>query len=174
MVILYKYKTILCRNFMKKQILFLICFLSVFVSCNTNSLDVDVSDIKTESLKILRLEDDLFGLNEKNFDKQSTLIKNKYGIYYEHYLANFLNRGGTRDSLYEPSVLSFISDKDVKETYAYVKKIYTKEKIENINLQINDCLKRFKFHFPEKKLIKKNFAKQKRQLFSRMILKLFF
>jgi len=140
---------------MKKQILLLTCLLSVFFSCNTNSLDVDVSGVKTESLKVLRLEDDLFALNEKNCDKQSLLIKEKYGIYYEHYLANFINRGGTQDSLYKSSVLGFVNDKDVRETYAYVKKIYTSKKIESLNLQINDCIKRFKFHFPEKKLPKK-------------------
>ncbi|MBX3163906.1 MAG: hypothetical protein KF900_05455 [Bacteroidetes bacterium] len=139
---------------MKKNLLFLTFPLLVFVSCNNNSLEVDISNVNTEPLKILRLDNDLFTLNEKNFDKQSEIIKHKYGIYYEHYLAYFLNRGGTKDTLYKPSVLDFVNDKDVRETYAYVKKLYPDTKIESINNQLNNCVKRFHYHFPEKKLPK--------------------
>lgn len=139
---------------MYRNLFLFLTFLLVLTSCNNNPLDVDVSSVKTEPLKILRLDNDLFALNEKNFNEQSEKIKNKYGIYYEHYLAAFLNRGGTKDTLYKPSVLSFVNDKDVRETYAYVQKLYPNTKIENINNQLNDCVKRFRYHFPEKKLPK--------------------
>src|SRR5690606_22382115 len=78
-------------NMYRNLFLFLTFSLLVLTSCNNNPFDVDVSNVKTEPLKILRLDDDLFALNERNFNEQSEKIKNKYGIYYEHYLAAFLN-----------------------------------------------------------------------------------
>jgi hypothetical protein len=40
----------------------------------------------------------------------------------------------------------------MKETYQYVKKLYPQTTIEEINNELTNCVKRFKYHFPKRKL----------------------
>lgn len=120
--------------------------------CSRNSLDVDISNITTEPLKVHRLEKDLHQLTEQNFDEKSAELKSSYGDYYEHYVMNFLNRKGTGDSLYKPSVLTFVNDKDIRQAYAYIEKLYPDDKINAIAAEADNCVKRFHYHFPNRKL----------------------
>ncbi|MES2678641.1 MAG: hypothetical protein V4635_02095 [Bacteroidota bacterium] len=136
----------------KVVILLLSLLVLLFCGCGNNHLDVDISGINTPPLKVLRLEQDLFSLTAFNFNASSKEIKTKYGVYYDHYLMNFLNRGGTGDSLYQPNVLAYIHDKDVKEAKTYIDRLYPDEKINKIAGKANDCVKRFHYHFPNRKL----------------------
>lgn len=137
---------------MKKSLLFIILGVLILWSCQRNRMDVDISAVKTEPLRVLRLEKDLFSLTEDNFGNKTSEIKSKYGIYYEHYLMNFLSRRGTNDSNYKKATLNFIGDKDVREAYNYVKEIFPEPTSEVLFSGVNDCVKRFKYHFPDKKL----------------------
>ena len=137
---------------MYKRILFLPFFVLLLIGCKHNDLDVDISDIKVKPLNMLRLEDDLFALTPENFATKNKTLQDKYGIFYDHYIQGFLNAGGSRDSIYKPKILSFINDRDMKQTYNYVKKLYPNSAIEEINNELTDCAKRFKYHFPKRKL----------------------
>lgn len=137
---------------MKKSILLPALCLLLLCACNHNELDVDVSEISTTPLEVLRLEDDLFTLNGPDFDAKTVDVRKRYGIYYDHYLANFLNRGGSKDSLYKPAVLNFLNDRDIYEAHQYIQKLYPQEKMEGIAAEANACVKRFKYHFPERQL----------------------
>lgn len=132
-------------------------FLFVIISlllwgCDSNDLDIDISGIQTAPLKVLRLEKDIRSLNGPDFDASNTVLKRQYGVYYEHYLMNFLNRNGTSDSLYKPSVLSFIKDKDIREAYGYITQLYPDQKMEAIAQEADQCVKRFHVHFPKRPL----------------------
>lgn len=137
---------------MRKLLLFITPLLLILVSCDTNRLDVDVSDIKTPPLKLMRLENDLFALNPTNIDAGTRDLKTKYGIYYEHYLMNFLSRNGTADTAYKPAILSFTQDRDIRNAYKAVKALYPDEKLKALLPQVDDCVKRFKYHFPKKRV----------------------
>jgi hypothetical protein len=101
---------------------------------------------------LLRLEDDIFSVTELNFEEKNKALNFKYGSFYEHYVASFLNKGGLNDSLYRSTLLNFNNDKDMKETYAYVKQLYPQTALEQINNELTNCVKRFKHHFPNRKL----------------------
>lgn len=120
--------------------------------CTSNELDIDISGIKTTPLKLLRLEKDIRSLNGPDFDASNAVLKRQYGVYYEHYLMNFLNRNGTGDTLYKPSVLSFIKDKDISEAYGYITRLYPDQKMEAIAREADQCVKRFHVHFPKRPL----------------------
>ncbi len=137
---------------MYKRILLLPFFILLLNSCKNNALDVDISGVDVKPLEVLRLENDLFAFNPANFDEKNKALNAKYGVYYDHYVSGFLNAGGTHDSLYKPKVLDFTQDKDMKETYAYVRKLYPDATIEEINNELTNCVKRFKYHFPKRKL----------------------
>lgn len=124
----------------------------ILAACQSNPLKVDVSEIETQPLKLLRMEDDLFALNENNFYKEAGKLKGKFGNFYEDFLINPLGLTNQNDSLYKPLVLQFVSDKNVRDAYHYVRTIYTPKKMEPIMKELNLCVKRFKYHFPERKL----------------------
>lgn len=137
---------------MCKRILFIPLIILVFYSCKNNTLDVDISNVDIKPLTLLRLEDDIFSLNSGNFDTKNKEMQARYGPFYDHYIQGFLNAGGTQDSLYKPKVLDFTRDRDMKNTYAYVKKLYPNVIVEEIKNELTNCVKRFKYHFPNKKL----------------------
>ena len=137
---------------MYKRFLFLPFFILIFSACSNNELDVDISKVDVKPLTLLRLENDIFSVKEANFETKNTEFNTKYGSFYEHYIASFLNRSGINDSLYKPALLNFTNDRDMRETYQYVKKLYPTSKIEDINIELTNCVKRFKFHFPKRKL----------------------
>jgi hypothetical protein len=137
---------------MKKIILIITTCSLIIVSCKRNRLDVDVSEIKTSPLEIWRLEEEVFAIKELGFNEASKAIKDKFGNYYEHYLMNFLVRGGTADSAYKTSLLRFVNDVDTRVAFNGVKKLYPTKKINEYLAPLNDCVKRFKYHFPTRKL----------------------
>lgn len=124
----------------------------LFNRCSQNPLDVDISDVKTPGIELLRLENDLFALNQQNIDTKTAELKQKYGVFYDHYLMNFIARQGTADSLYKSSVLNFVSDKNVRDCYNMVRFTYPDSKIKALTEPLNDCVKRFHYHFPARKL----------------------
>ncbi len=133
--------------------LFITCLmLLLLTACKNKDLDVDISGISTEPVQLLRLEEDLFEVNAQNIDEKTAEIKKKYGEYYEHYLMGFLCREGTADTNYRQAILSFTSDNDIRDCYRSAKKLYPDEKLEKLLPELNDCVKRFKYHFPDRKL----------------------
>jgi hypothetical protein len=111
---------------------------------------VDVSGVKTEPLKLMRLEQDLFSIVPANIDEKTQSLKKKYGPYYDHYLMGFIAAGGTEDTAYKRSLRNFVTDRDVGECYGNVQKVYTDERLEEILKEANMCVKRFRYHFPDK------------------------
>ena len=142
-----KFNTIdFCKVF--SIFILLVCF----NACNTNPLEVDTSDINIEPLQVSRLEQDLFQLEPTQLSSQTKKLKKKYGIFYEHYLMNFLCQNGSLDSNYSKKVLEFTHDRDVHNAYLYSQKIYTDEVFKKIETELNESVKRFHYHFPEKPL----------------------
>ncbi|MDX2172085.1 MAG: hypothetical protein SFY56_03145 [Bacteroidota bacterium] len=137
---------------MRQNFVYLIVISFLLGACKQNRMDVDISDIKIKPIETLRLENDLFSLNEANYLNKTNEIKNKYGAFYDRYVFSFLNKRGAYDSTSKPAILKFIADKDMRNAYNYVKFIYTDSKIQELNEEINECAKRFKYHFPKKSL----------------------
>jgi len=136
---------------MNKNFIFLLLAAILIFGCSDNDLNIDISEVKIQPIKVLRLEKDLFALTSDNIVSKTENLKVIYGNYYDHYLS-FLNRRGTNDLLYAPSVLSFIKDQDIIESYNYIKVLFPDSKIQNLAKEMNDCVKRFHYHFPKRKL----------------------
>lgn len=132
------------------------CLFSILLwSCGSDKLRVDVSDIQTTPLELKRLENDLFSLTATDFDARNAQLQQKYGAFYDHYIMGFLNRKGSRDSLYKTKVLPFLQDKDVSGAYQLTKNLYADAKMQSLLEEVNNMVKRFKYHFPDKNLPKR-------------------
>ena len=94
----------------------------------------------------------MFALTEANYNQNTQGLKTKYGSFYDRYIFSFLNKRGAYDSTSKPSILKFIADKDMNQAYEAVEKMYTDAKLQNISAEVNDCAKRFKYHFPTRTL----------------------
>jgi hypothetical protein len=91
---------------MFKRYLFITASLLLLIACNNNKLDIDISGIKVNPLKVERLENDIFSINSKNFDEKNKKNSLKYGNFYEHYiLLSFINKNGINDSLFKFNLL---------------------------------------------------------------------
>src|SRR5688572_23976963 len=132
---------------MKKLLALLIVLF--FISCGHDELKVDVSDVEIDTPEFKRLDTELFMLNENNFDSISKAIIENYGPVYQKYLMNPQRLSGSNDSLYKATVMSFIADKDIKAANQSIQKIYSDEKMSELENKFLDCIKHFKYHFPK-------------------------
>jgi hypothetical protein len=130
----------------------MLLLLLVFSACKRNDLDVNVSNVEIDPLVMHRLEKDLFEVTEENVILKTGAIQKKYGVFFDRYVASFLNRGGSRDSLYSKAVVSFVNDKDISNCQKQVTSFFNEERLKPIAQELNKCVKRFKYHFPNKKL----------------------
>ncbi len=123
--------------------------LTLMVACNSNPLDVDITNVTAKPVHILRLERDFFSLDPKNIDKGTGEINQKYGPFFNRFIYSTINQP---DSGYQKSILAFISDKDMRSAYEQTQKNFTDKDIETIENGLTDCVKRFKYHFPKRKI----------------------
>ena len=123
--------------------------LTTFTGCNSDPLDVDVSTINTDPVRILRLERDFFSINSQNIVQKTGEINKKYGAFFNRFVNSTINRP---DSGYQKSILLFVGDKDMRSAFEEIQKCYTDIDLAKIEAELNDCVKRFKYHFPKRKL----------------------
>lgn len=131
---------------------FLFALLLILAGCSQNNLDIDVSDISIDELKLVRLEEKLFEINDANFDAKAPELAKRVGPFYVKYLINPLRTNGSGDSLYKSNLLAYINDNDIRAAFNECKKIYTSQKMENLVNELELCRKRFKYHFPSRPL----------------------
>lgn len=129
--------------------------LLILAGCQNDPLDIDISHVKVNPLVLERLDQDLFSLNDGDFEERSARLTDKYGQFYEHYLMGFICRKGTADTGYRRSILSFVTDRDIRECQQYAQAVYPDKKLQEIMPEVNACVKRFHHHFPKKPLPQK-------------------
>ncbi len=138
---------------MKNFIVYLsIVFVLLFSSCESNRLDVDVSNIIIPEVKINRLEKDIFTIDTSNINTSSEKLLAKYGHFYSSYITRIVNNGGLHDSSYITRMKQFISDRDMREAYADCQKTYPTTDF--LSEQLTELFKHFNYYFPNKKLPK--------------------
>ena len=84
---------------MKGFFVIYLVIISFLVGCNSNSLEVDISNINIDPIKVIRLDKDLFSITSENFDLKSRYLDEKYGQFYNRFLINSIHSNGTTDSL---------------------------------------------------------------------------
>jgi hypothetical protein len=122
-------------------------FFILFSSCSNNPLDIDVSGVKTEPVKLERFEKDLF----KNGAAQAPMIAH-YGDFYKGFLETIICTNGMTDPSCGGGIRSFVSDPDMRSAYDNCLKTYPS--VDFLEEDINDAFKHFHYYFPDRPLPK--------------------
>jgi hypothetical protein len=123
------------------------CFIVVLAcsSCRNNPLDVDVSGIKIQPVKIGRFEKDLF---RKPFD--GALMRTKYGDFYKGFAETILCPNGMNDPGCPGGIMSYVNDRDVQSAFADCEKEFPE--MNDFEEKLEDVFRHFRYHFPNKPL----------------------
>lgn len=122
----------------------------LLASCERNRLDVDVSGVEIEPVKIGRMEKDLFSLKPDSLSAQSQKMLQKYGQFYSRFVTSFINDGGLTDSTYGYNLMQFVSDKDMRSVYEDCIKQYPD--LSWLEEDITGAFKHYRYHLPNEKL----------------------
>jgi len=123
-------------------------FIGLLAGCGSDRLkDVDISGLKSEPVKILRLEQDIFATQPDSFEASAKKMRDKYHSFYNSFIFNIVNHGEERDSVYKALKL-FVSDSDMKQVYQMVKATYPDAEIQKIENELTQSFTYFKYHFP--------------------------
>ncbi|MBC7863427.1 MAG: hypothetical protein IAF38_10660 [Bacteroidia bacterium] len=134
------------RKFSALILLFSILFLA---SCGGDRLNVDVSEIKTDQVKIKRLENDLFALDTNKIEALSPALQKKYGSFFEKYLTDVLNNGGIADSTYGAGLRRFLGDRDMNEEYKRINEVFTEPDQVALENELTEAFRHIKYYFPD-------------------------
>jgi hypothetical protein len=136
---------------MKIPVLFALVFSGVvFASCDKNRLDVDISGIEVQPVKIKRMEKDMFSMNPDSIQPESQKMLDKYGNFYVRFITAYINDGGIGDSTYGYNLQMFIKDRDMRRAYEDCIKKYPA--LDWLEEDLTRAFRYYRYHFPGKKL----------------------
>ena len=120
-------------------------------ACKPDKLDIDASDIKVAPVKFMRFEKEFFAITPQNIEEKTAELSKKYGAFYQMFVNTLNGRGMPEDT---NSILAFTTNKDMRDAYNETQKVFKGGDIENLELQMTECVKRFHYFFPKRRLPK--------------------
>ncbi len=132
---------------MKKPSFIVFSLLFLF-SCSNNRLDVDVSSVKINEVKIDRLDTDVFNANGID-EKLHEQLKEKYSNFYLSY-QHIISGGNASDSVMLHGLNLFASDSAMKQAFLACEKVYPTTNW--LETDITHAFRYFNYHFPNRAL----------------------
>ena len=106
-----------CLRIKKLNVVLLVLIsFGLLLSCSSERLDIDVSDIDVK-IQIKRFEKDLFTLNPDSIWESTSFFTGKYGLFYELFNKKIINIGGIEHPSYNNNLRGFITDPDMTSVY---------------------------------------------------------
>jgi hypothetical protein len=129
------------------SVLFLI--MSSCNSCEKNRLDVDVSNIKV-SVKIERMEKELFKANPDQLKETNANFIDKYGDLYEAYISEMIQAGTPYDPNIALSLAQFVTNEGMSDI---AKEIEVKfPNLNKLKRELVEAFKHFKYYYSNAKV----------------------
>jgi len=119
----------------------------LLAACNNDRLKIDVSGIKIDQVKVDRLEKDMFTMPADSINQYTPKLEKKYGKFYDQFVIDVINNGGTRDSTYNAGLRRFITDKDMHAVYDTCERMYADMGF--LETRLTDAFKHFKYYFSD-------------------------
>jgi hypothetical protein len=122
-------------------------FLIVLVSsCKRNTYRISTRGSEV-TLKIDRLEQDLFTISPGSIQDSIGYLKKKYGNFLNVF-SYFVNIGTTADSSWSTGLIGFCTDKQNNEVYGSVVSVFPE--INAIEKELSDAFSHYRHYFPSK------------------------
>ncbi|MBI4947737.1 MAG: gliding motility lipoprotein GldB [Bacteroidetes bacterium] len=121
-------------------------------SCEQSRLEIDISKIKIEPVRIERFDQDFFSLNADNIVAKLPELQKKYHGFAELFVRNLLCHNGIQDSACIPEITHFVNDKDMRDAFNDCQKKF--QDISLIESELTETFRHHQYYFPEKKLPK--------------------
>jgi hypothetical protein len=132
--------------------LFITVTLAVVVSaCKPDRFDVDVTEVNVPPVKFMRFEKEFFSITPENIGSKTRELEQKYGAFYHMFVNTIKGRGMPNDT---NSILSFVYNKDMRDAYAETQKAFTDADIVNLEKELTEAMRRFRYFFADRKLPK--------------------
>lgn len=134
----------LFQSFLK--LLFSITITFVFLSCDENRLDVDVSEVDVNT-DFNRLDIELMSTPVDSLSGKHILLANKYNKLYEAFVEVMLREGNVYDSLTIVGLKRFISNKDIKLVFSEIANKFPKTQFHKEDF--DNAFKHYMYYFPK-------------------------
>jgi gliding motility-associated lipoprotein GldB len=135
-----------------KKIIFSVLIAAAFLSaCKRNTLKVDISGID-EEVEIVRFDEKLFNLPLKDTLKELRQLRGQYPGFFDLFTWKVIGIGGIEDEYFPELMTNFIKDTMIINARSLVKKEFAE--FSNIENDLIEAFKYYKYHFPEKELPK--------------------
>lgn len=133
-----------------ERIIFIIIALPLFfISCNSNPLDVDVSDIQT-NVTIERFDQDFYRCSGNATYSEIGKIAERYPLFFDLYNSHIISCGAYSEQSYYECLKVFFSDYSVLEAYDAVNKEFTD--YTDIQETLNEGFRHLLYYYPNEEL----------------------
>lgn len=133
-----------------KRIFFIIIVLPLFfVSCKSNRLDVDVSDIQS-NIVVERFDQEFYTCSGSAMYTEIGKIAEKYPLFFDLYNSHIISCGSYSEQSYYECLKVFFSDYSVIEAYNAVNKEFAS--CDDIQETLNDGFRHLLYYYPETEL----------------------
>lgn len=132
------------RKFTHLALLPLLAWL--LAACGGNPLKINVSNIKIE-MKFKRLDQDVFRVTPENIRSSLVQLEKNYGSFFDLYNREILAIGGSRDTLYNGYLLSFLGDPRVTAARAKSDSVFAR--FRPFEEQLTEAFRHYRYYFPD-------------------------
>lgn len=130
-----------------KKIAFIIISLFILISCNSNDLKIDTSNIDLE-LDFKRFDTVFSSLNQENLYIKLPEIENEYGNFFELYNNQIIGIGNPTEYEYLEKILEFQNYCKNSGINNFVANTFPST--DSLEKELNNAFKHYKYYFPEK------------------------
>lgn len=119
------------------------------ISCEKNTLQIDVSDIKVE-IEIQRFDLDLYTIEPDSINIYIQRLEKRYGKFFELYNNKIIQIGNPGDAGYEEYMTTFLYNYTTIEAYKETNRIF--KDLKWLKNDLTKVLKHYKYYYPENKM----------------------
>ena len=128
---------------------FAICAACVMVSCNSNPLDVDVSDIEVD-VPIERFDKEFRSCSSNLSYSEIGKFAEKYPVFFDMYNSHIISCGSYSEMAYYDCLKAFFSDYSVVEAYNAVENEFVD--MEDLQETLNGGFRHLLYYYPYEEL----------------------
>lgn len=139
----------LTTNINKTFGLIIVFFGLTFLSCESNPLEIDVSQINIQP-QYRHFENDLFKKEANISNNDVEQLQSEYGIFFSDFTSQIINIGDERRSDFIFQLNRFKNDVNLNDVFSDVKKMYGD--FSSIQPFITNAFKHYHYYFPEKEI----------------------